>query len=282
MRQKTGFIIIVCIVLSGCSATRLLYNQLDWGVVWYLNGFFSLTGEQKGALRESVERNLEWHRKTQLPQYAEFARALDQDIAGEITVEMLDQRNIEIIGFWDAFVLHTVSDVAAFFLLLDQEQNDEFLEKLEDENHELWDEYAGETPEERIERRERSAIKAIRRVMGGLDDDQKELIRSYMGRMIDVSDEWMAGRRLWQKNFVELVKSRPPEPFFSDRLVDLMLDPNQFDSPGYRDKVEKNRWLMLEMMTDLINRMNDEQRDRFSKRLQMYARDFDLLSVQDE
>ena len=61
-----------------------------------------------------------------------------------------------------------------------------------------------------------------------------------------------------------------------------MLDPNQFDSPEYRDKVEQNRQLALEMMTDLINRMNDEQRDRFSKRLQLYAKDFDLLSVQDE
>jgi hypothetical protein len=282
VRQKIGLVIIVCIVLSGCSAMRLLYNQLDWGLVWYLNGFFSLTGEQKAALRESVERNLEWHRKTQLPKYAEFARALDQDIAGEITVETLDQRNTEIVAFWDDFVLHTVDDVAAFFLLLEQEQIDEFLEKLEDENHELWDEYAGETPEERIERRERSAIKAIRRVMGGLDDDQEELIRSHMGRMVDVSDEWMTGRRVWQTTFVELVKSRPPEPYFSDRLVDLMLDPNQFDSPEYRDKVEQNRQLTLEMMTDLINRMNDEQRDRFTKRLQLYAKDFDLLSVQDE
>ena len=110
MRRKTWLVIILGILLAGCSATRLLYNQLDWGIVWYLNGFFSLTGEQKDALRESVERNLEWHRKTQLPKYAEFARALDRDIAGEVTVELLDRRNKEIISFWDEFVLQTVPD----------------------------------------------------------------------------------------------------------------------------------------------------------------------------
>ena len=282
MRRKTWLVIILGILLAGCSATRLLYNQLDWGIVWYLNGFFSLTGEQKDALRESVERNLEWHRKTQLPKYAEFARALDRDIAGEVTVELLDRRNKEIIAFWDEFVLQTVPDVAAFFQLLDQDQIDEFLVNLEEENSELWDEYAGETPEERVERRERSAIRGMRRVIGGLDDEQKELIRSHLGRMVDVADEWMVGRRLWQTEFVGLIKSRPPEPYFSDRLADLMLDPNQFDDPEYRRKVEQNRQVTLVMMTELVNQMNDEQRARFSKRLNGYAADFDLLSAQDE
>jgi hypothetical protein len=273
---------ILCVLLAGCSATRLLYNQLDWGIVWYLNGFFSLTSEQKDALRDSVERNLQWHRETQLPQYAEFARALDQDIAGEITVESLGQRNAEIVAFWDTFILYTVPDVAAFFQLLDQEQLDDFLENLEEENSELWDEYAGETSEERIEKRQRSAIKGIRRIIGPLDDEQEALIRSYMGAMTDVADEWMVGRRLWQEEFVKLIKSRPPEPEFSDGLTNLMLDPNQFDSPEYRIKVEKNFQITLEMLTELINKMNEEQRARFSKRLNQFAMDFDWLSAQDE
>jgi hypothetical protein len=280
--RKSWLVIILCTLLTGCSATRLLYNQLDWGIVWYLNGFFSLDGEQKDALRESVERNLQWHRDTQLPQYAELARALEQDITGPVTVDLLEARNDEIIAFWDAFVLHTVPDVAAFFLLLNQEQLDEFLANLEEENSELWDEYAGETPEERIERRDRSAIKGIRRIVGPLDEEQKVLIRSHLSKMNDVADEWMVGRRLWQEAFVKLIKTRPVEPEFSERLVDLMLDPNQFDSSEYRAKVEENFQITLQMLAELINDMNDQQRARLSGRLRQFAADFDWLSVQKE
>jgi hypothetical protein len=280
--RKSWLVIILCTLLTGCSATRLLYNQLDWGIVWYLNGFFSLDGEQKDALRESVERNLQWHRDTQLPQYAELARALEQDITGPLTVDLLEARNDEIIAFWDAFVLHTVPDVAAFFLLLNQEQLDEFLANLEEENSELWDEYAGETSEERIERRDRSAIKGIRRIVGPLDEEQEVLIRSHLSKMNDVADEWMVGRRLWQEAFVKLIKTRPVEPEFSERLVDLMLDPNQFDSSEYRAKVEENFQITLQMLAELINDMNDQQRARLSGRLSQFAADFDWLSVQKE
>jgi hypothetical protein len=282
VRRKTCFVIFLCVLLTGCSATRLLYNQLDWGIVWYLNGFFSLTGEQKDALRDSVERNLQWHRDTQLPQYAELARAMERDIAGPVTVELLTERNDEIVAFWDTFIQQTVPDVVAFFRLLDDDQIDEFLESLEEENSELWDEYAGETAEEKIERRERSAIKGIRRIIGPLDDEQEDLIRSHMGRMTDVSDEWMVGRRLWQEEFVKLVKSRPPEPEFGERMASLMLDPNQFDGPEYRLKVERNFEITLEMLVELINEMDDKQRARFSGRLIEYAMDFEWLSVQSE
>lgn len=281
MRSKSWLVVLLCILLSGCSATRFIYNQIDWGIVWYLNGFFSLDEEQEAELDAAVARNLDWHRTTQLPKYARFCRELDEEFKGEITSEMLSRRYEEIIGFWDEFIRHTVPDVAAFFALLDQEQIDDFLENLDDDNDELWDEYAGETPEVRLQRRERAAIKSTRRVIGRLNDAQKALIREHMGKMRDVAGEWMEGRRVWQAEFVNLIRTRPPEPGFTERLTDLMLNPNQFDAPEYRRKVEYNKHVVLEMTVALLEQMDDEQRTRLSKRLWRYARDFEVLSAQE-
>lgn len=280
MQARPWLVAILCVVLAGCSATRLVYNQLDWGLVWYLNRYFTLDDEQDAALRESVARNLEWHRTTQLPGYAQFFRGLIEELDGDVTPEMLDRRYDEIIAFWDEFVVHITPDVAAFFALLDQSQIDEFLENMEEENSDLWDEYAGETPEERQERRRKAALKGIRRTIGRLDAEQKELINAYLDTMVDVADEWMEGRRIWQQEFVDLMKSRPPEPEFSDRLTNLMIDPNQFDDPAYRRTVEQNRWIVLEMMADLFNQMDEKQSARASNRLGRYARDFEILSSQ--
>ena len=281
MRSKFWLIIFLCILLSACSATRLVYNQLDWGIVWYLNGFFSLDEDQEDELRAAVTRNLEWHRRTQLQKYARFCRELDAEIQGEVTSEMLSRRFEQIIEFWDEFVRHTVPDVAAFFSSLDQEQIDDFLANLDDDNDELWDEYAGETPEARLQRRERAAIKNTRRIIGRLNDEQEALIREYMARMLDVAGEWMEGRRIWQSELVKLIQARPPEPEFSERLTDLMLDPNQFDAPEYRRKVEYNQRVVMEMTVALIGQMDDEQRARLSKRLMRFARDFEILSAQE-
>jgi hypothetical protein len=282
MRSKTCLLVFLCVLLAACSATRLLYNQLDWGIVWYLNGFFSLDEDQEEVLRDAVTRNLEWHRTTQLPKYARFVREIDREVAGKPTPEMFEERYWEVIGFWDEFVVHTVPDVAAFFALLSEEQIDDFLENLDDDNSELWDEYAGETPEMRRERRERAAVKNARRVIGRLDDEQEALIRSHVGRMTDVAGEWMIGRRIWQVEFVNLIRERPPEPEFTEHLTNLMLNPNQFDSPEYRAKVDANRRVVMELMAEFSAKMNDEQQARLHKRLMRFSRDFEILSVQVE
>lgn len=273
-------VLCLCAFLGACSTTRFAYNQLDWIAVWYLNGYFSLDDTQEAQLRDAVTRNMEWHRRNQLPQYAEFCRQLERDAAGILTTEMLEARFEQMMTMWDEFIRRALPDVSAFFLSLSDEQIDEFIENLEDNNQELWDEYAGETVEERIERREKAAFKGFKRVVGRLTDEQKEVIRSYMANMHDVSEYWMESRRRWQLDFRDLVKERPAEPEFTERLTTLMLDPNRTDDSAYRQKVDENRHTFIAMTVALAGVLTDKQRERVSKRLKNYARDFEILAIE--
>jgi len=274
------WLVMLCILLTGCSTTRLMYNQLDWIIVWYLNGFFSLNEVQEDQLRESVIRNMEWHRTTQLPKYAEFCRELDQEMGGTLSPEILERRYEKMIELWDEFILQTLPDVSAFFLSLDQTQIDEFIENLEESNEELWEEFAGESPEERLERRQKQAIKGAKRAVGRLTGEQKELIRAYTANMHDVSVEWMEGRKAWQSDFRALILDRPAEPAFTEGLKKFMVDPNGRDAPAYREKVDENRRTVFAMMTALSEQLSEKQRARLSKRLNNYAEDFEILALQ--
>ena len=279
-RARLPWLILLCIVVTGCSATRLMYNQLDWVIVWYLNGFFSLNEEQEEQLRESVIRNLEWHRSTQLPKYAAFCRELDQEMGGTLTPEILERRYEKMIVLWDEFILQALPDFSAFFLSLDQAQIEEFIDNLEENNEELWEEFAGKSAEERIERRQKQAIKGIKRAVGRLNGDQKELIRAYTANMHDNSVEWMEGRQAWQADFRSLILNRPPEPAFSEGMKKLMLDPNRKDDSDYRRKVDENRQTVFAMFTALSEQFTDKQRNRLSARLNNYAEDFEILALQ--
>lgn len=278
---RVFFMLVLCGFLAACSTTRFAYNQLDWIIVWYLNGYFSLDEAQEEQLRDAVARNLEWHRRTQLPKYAEYLRQLERDVAGPVSPETLEQRFEQAIEFWDAAIDRMLPDVSSFFLTFTDEQVDEFIENLEDNNQELWDEYAGETPEQRMQRREKAAFKGFKRVVGRLSDDQKELIRAYLANMHDVSEYWIESRRKWQRDFRDLIKERPAEPEFSERLTALMLDPNRTDDPRYRDRVDENRRIFVEMTSALSAVLTEKQRDRFAKLVSGFARDFEVLSVQE-
>lgn len=277
---RIACVLCLCGFIGACSTTRFAYNQLDWVIVWYLNGKFSLDEAQEEQLRDSVTRNLEWHRRNQLPEYAVFCRQLERDASGVLTAELLEARFERMMELWDEFIRHALPDVSAFFLSLSDDQVDEFIENLGDENQDLWDEYGGETPGERIERREKAAFKGFKRVVGRLTDEQKEVIRSYMANMHDVSEYWIESRRRWQLDFRDLVKERPAEPEFTERLTALMIDPNRTDDPAYREKVDENRRTFIAMTVAVAEVATDQQRERVSKRLQNFARDFEILALE--
>ncbi|TDJ44882.1 MAG: hypothetical protein E2O52_07490 [Gammaproteobacteria bacterium] len=273
-------VVFLCLLLAGCSATRVLYNQLDWVVIWYLDGYFSLDEAQEEQLRETVTRNFEWHRRTQLPRYAQYCRELERESRGVLTADILEERYQRTIELWDELIGQATPGIAAFFLTLTDEQIDEFIVNLEENNQELWEKYGGETPEERRARRQKGAIKGFKRVIGRLNSEQQALVRVYMANMHDVSEEWMAGRRRWQQAFRTLLVERPAEPEFSERFLQLMMDPNRTDEPEYREKVAANRKLTFDMIIALSAQLTDAQRERLSGRLLRYARDFEILAGQ--
>ena len=278
--SKAICILVLCTLLSGCSAVRLAYNQLDWLTVWYLNGYFSLDEAQEEKLGEIVSRNLEWHRYTQLPKYAEFSRALERETSGILTADILEQRYAQIIVLWDEIVVQVLPDIAEFFLMLNDDQVDEFIDNLEDNNQDLWEDYAGETAAGRLERRQKGAVKGFKRIIGRLTREQKALVYAYMANMHDVSEQWMSSRREWQLEFRKLIVDRPQEPEFSERFRLLMIDPNRSDTSEYRQLVDENRATTIAMIVELSAQLTDDQRERLSRRLLNFSRDFEILSAQ--
>ena len=278
---RRWLVILVCLFLAGCSTTRFAYNQLDWILVWYIGGYFSLDDEQEEELAKIVRRNIEWHRHEQLPEYVQLLRELQEQNASKLLDQQrLDYFYAEFIRLWDEFIVHVTPEVTTFLALLSQEQLDEFIENLEESNQELWDEYAGTTLEERQKKRSKAAIKGIERFYGGLNRDQKALVRTSMAGLHDISEEWMAGRRLWQQEFRNLLAAPPPEPAFTEQMLNLMLDPNQFDTREYRDLVDENRRLMQQMTVDLNETLTERQRKKFDKRVAKFIKNFEILAAQ--
>ena len=62
-------------MLSGC-VVRVVYNQLDWLALWYVEDYFDLDPAQEEQAKEMIGRTISWHRETQLPRYASLMRTV--------------------------------------------------------------------------------------------------------------------------------------------------------------------------------------------------------------
>ena len=67
MKVRWILALAALLFLSGCSVTRLAYNNADVFLRWQANHYFDFQGEQSDELDRGLAAVLAWHRPTALP-----------------------------------------------------------------------------------------------------------------------------------------------------------------------------------------------------------------------
>jgi hypothetical protein len=85
--------LLLAVALGGCSALRLGYGQADAFVYRWLDGYADFDGAQGYRVRQAIASWFEWHRRTQLTDYAELLERLDAELPADTTPE-------RVCGWW--------------------------------------------------------------------------------------------------------------------------------------------------------------------------------------
>jgi hypothetical protein len=268
--------VVAALLLSGC-VVRVVYNQLDWLALWYVEDYFDLDRAQEEQARAMIGRTIRWHRETQLPRYATLMRTVLDGISPPVEAAFLADRYAEVVALWDDLLRHVAPDFARLLQSLSDEQVDELFENLADENRELEEDYSGISREERRAKQDKAVIKAFKRFTGRLSPEQEVLVRQRTARFHDLSADWIRRREAWQTEFRTLMTVRKTDPLFTERITNLLLDPNQFDSPGYRKLVLENQQASFGLVAAVLSSLTPKQAGHLREQLETYARDFDAL-----
>lgn len=268
--------LLAATVLGGC-VIRVVYNQLDWLALWYVEDYFDLDRAQEEQARALIARTLTWHRATQLPRYASLSRELLKAAEGPVSATFIADRYAEVVKFLDALLREVCPDVASLLQTLSDEQVEDLFAQLAEENQELAKDYSGISREERRAKQGKAIIRAFRRFTGRLNPAQEALVRSATEQSNDLSADWLLRRAAWQQEFRVLMDGRKSNPDFGARFTDLVLNPNQFDSPGYREIVEDNQSRFFKLTSDVLGTLSPAQAKHLERRLTTDANDFDAL-----
>jgi hypothetical protein len=268
--------ILAVLLLSGC-VVRVVYNQLDWLALWYVEDYFDLDPAQELQAKEMIGRTISWHRETQLPRYAALTRTMLAAVDSPVEPSFLGERYAEVVGLWDDLLRRVAPDFASLLQSLSDEQVDELFENLARDNEELAEDYSGVSREERRTKQDKAIIKAFKRFTGKLTPEQEILVRTRAARLHDLSADWLKRREAWQLEFRVLMAGRKSDPQFAERIADLLLNPNQFDGPGYRQLVLENQEASFGLVAAVLASLSQKQSDHLRNHLSTYANDFDAL-----
>lgn len=266
--------------VSGC-AVRLVYNQLDWAIPWYLGDYLPLEGKQKDQFKRQLDDYLYWHRVDQLPQYASFLR--------EVAVQAqngLDRNEIAVIQsrtehFANTLILQMTPHVADLFAVVSDRQIEQFYRQLNKSNKEFRQEYIDISERAKRKQAANDARDYVRRWVGALSDEQDKLIRRWSLTYQPMGEEILQGRLAWQTRFREILALRKTQPEqYAQQMTALLSDREFGRSAQFNSKFDHNSKALITLYQTLDASITHEQRRRLIKQLNSYADDFVVLSKQ--
>ena len=213
--------------LGGCSTStlRLAYGQADTLLYWRLDSYLDFSSEQAPRVRESLARFMDWHRRTQLPRYAQELRRLQPLLAQpDIPAELLCRELEQLRAVVEAPLL----DPGNWALLwLASELDEEQLLHLERKQRvadEKWKaEWLDGTPERRREQRWRKAVERAEMLYGRLDEPQRRALREGLDQALsfDAQRSYQA-RRQRQQDLLQLLRRQRLQPLPPEQAARAM------------------------------------------------------------
>ena len=168
----------LALALAACSTNRLAYNQAPTLVYYWLDAYFDFDGPQSLAFKDSLQNLQTWHRKQELPQWAELLKNLQpvaiQDISAEQACtlwEFVQQR-------LQAPLTQLTPALAQLAASLKPAQMEHIAVEFKKRNQQWRAEWLELTPAERVARRSQQIVERSEQFYGRLDPGQRELIRA--------------------------------------------------------------------------------------------------------
>lgn len=270
--------LVVLLALGGCTA-RLVYDRLDTLAAWWVEDYLELEAAQRDRLRDVLERQLDWHRSTQLPAYADALDRLQADAARPLGRERIAALRADADRWWTDAVANGLGDGAAFLAALDDAQIDGMFAEFAREDAKLAKKQAARTPERRLQERTKRVVRSFERWTGPLEASQRERIAAGLAAAEPLDAEWLANRARWREQLRAALSRRADAPAFRTELERLFLRPETAWTPDYRAALARNRDTYVAMVADVDASLTPKQRAQLRERLGEWVADLRALQA---
>jgi Family of unknown function (DUF6279) len=265
------------VLLQGCSAVKLGYQQLPTLSYWWLDSAVSFNDSQSTRVKEALSQVHQWHRTQELPTYLELLqRGIDLS-QGPVQAS-------QVCGVWtdiqtrlDRSMRVMVSQAAPVVTQLGPRQLSHLARHFETKN-EAWDkEWLQGSAAERLERRTEKTLERYQSFYGDLTAAQTALIKTQVSQS-PWQPEWGRQERLRREQELltalrKLAQSDMPQEQAEAELWRVwqrwFMPPNETD----RMVMQKMSQQACENLTQLHNTTSPEQRQRLVRKMRGYERD---------
>ena len=271
------------LLLQGCSAVKLAYNQVPHLAYWQLNRYLGLSDMQTERVREELGELHQWHRDTMLPRHAELLQTVQQQLPGAVSPDQACRTYDAVRTQIDRVILQAEPKLVWLATQLTDSQIRNLQKKQADSNAEWKKEWVDITPEQLRERRFKLLQSRAEGFYGALDEPQKAALRAVIAQSSFEPQRHYAERLRRQQDLVQVLQKIAEDRGNTDRARSLLrgyLDRfNTSPDAGYQHYAQALVKENCEGFSRVHNATTSAQRAKAVQSVKGYEQDFLVLAT---
>jgi hypothetical protein len=274
-----GVLAFAC--LSGCSTIKLVYNQSDDLLYWWVDAYVDLEAEQKAGTREALGDLQRWHRQQQLPEYVALLQKARSMALQDVTAAQVCATTEDMKTSFLTLLRHIEPAAARLGTQLNAQQLQHMRKRYDKTNRDWKSDWLEGSAEKRLRYRTKQALNRLEDFYGRLDDPQREVLSHWLSESIFDATTQYAERERRQADSLQTLQRMAAAPSTAQTLLRTWID-RAFNSPNeqYRSYSQALWQENCTGFAKLHNSTTPAQRQRLVETLRGYETDLKTLISQ--
>jgi hypothetical protein len=277
------FLVALIALSAGCSTIRFTYNHGDTLLYWWLNAYLDLDSDQSSWVKEDIDRLFQWHRQTQLRDYAGLLTNMQRQLAGNPTQSDLLSDYRDIKARTELLAFKALPQLADLARSVKPDQIAQMEKKFAKNNDKFRRDFMSGDVDHQKKVRFDKAMDQFELWFGGFSSDQKAALRRASdARPLD-NEIWLQERKMRQQKIIALLKRVQRDRLSREQTMaaihDLLRDFfDRFDAPDRKQFFDAYIDSTSKFILTAIKLTTPEQKAHAQKRMQGWIDDFNTLA----
>ena len=284
-RRTLALLAIALMALAaGCSTIRFSYNQGDTLLYWWMNSYVDFEGQQADIAKRDINGLFQWHRQTQLRDYAALLGNFQKKLAGNPSQADLLQAYREIRVRGERLSQRAVPELTTLAMSITPAQIANIDKKFKDKNEEYRRKFMSGSVEKRQRARFKKSMEQMELWFGRFSSEQEAALRRASDlRPLD-NQQWLEERQYRQRRILALLQEVQQKKLNREqttaRVQGLMRELfTRMESPERKAFYDASIDHTTKYILTAIKLATPEQKAHAQQRMQGWINDFEALAA---
>lgn len=284
-RRTLAFLLLAMTVLAaGCSSIRFSYNQGDTLLYWWMDSYVDFEGQQADVAKRDINAVFQWHRKTELRDYAALLGTFQRQLAGNPTqADLLGAyREVRLRG--DRLAQRAVPELTTLAMSVTPEQIANIEDKFKDKNDDYRSKFMAGSADKRQRARFKKSMEQLELWFGNFSSEQEATLRQASDLRPLNNNLWLEERQYRQRRVLaalnEIHQKKLNREQASARVAGVLRElSSRMDSPERKSLYDANLDHTTRFILTAIRIATPAQKAHAQARMQGWIGDFEALAA---